>query len=192
MGFIGVDYGAKLAGTTALSFLQDGLITSLQTVKNQDADSFLQEQIAALKPKIVFIDAPLSLPGVYTHPHTFKDFFYRLCDKELAAMSPMFLGGLTARAMQLKSKFPDVVFQETYPAHKIKLLGLKNLGYKSDKQNIKELIFILQKQYNLNFEADTYQSWHAFDSLLAYLSGVDHQQRKAQIYGDITEGQIIV
>ncbi len=192
MRFIGLDFGAKMAGTTAITFLKNDSISSIQTIKNQDADVFLKEQISFLKPNQIFIDAPLSLPGVYAQPNVYPDFFYRACDKELAAMSPMFLGGLTARAMQLQSKFPAIEFHETYPAHKVKLLGIKELGYKTDVANIPVIISHLKERYSVTINHNTYNSWHAVDSLLAYLSGLDHQHKKAIIIGDKNEGQIIV
>ena len=112
--FIGVDYGSKLAGTTAISYLEEGKIRILQSKKKEDADQFLSELILRLSPKSIFIDAPLSLPAAYHNKGT--DYFYRKADRDCKAMSPMFLGGLTARAMKLKAQHADRNFIEVYPA----------------------------------------------------------------------------
>lgn len=51
---------------------------------------------------LVCIDAPLSLPGVYFDKNKFHDYLYRKCDNACKAMSPMFVGAFTARAIQLQ------------------------------------------------------------------------------------------
>ena len=100
---IGIDYGAKLAGTTAICFEQSGQLKIWQSEKKKDADKFVQESIKQLQPTTVFIDAPLSLPLAYFGEG--ENYFYRECDKILKGMSPMFLGGLTARAMRLAKPY---------------------------------------------------------------------------------------
>lgn len=119
---VGIDYGSKLAGTTVLCWEQDGQLHYQQSEKKKDADQWLIQLIQELSPPEVFIDAPLSLPAAYHGKG--EDFFYRDCDRELRAMSPMFLGGLTARAMKLRHLLSpqQIVFQETYPAELVRNL----------------------------------------------------------------------
>lgn len=88
---LGIDYGSKLAGTTAICYQEGDALTIIQSEKKQDADRFINDTVESLKPEQIFIDAPLSLPAAYFGNG--DDYFYRDCDRQLKAMSPMFLGG---------------------------------------------------------------------------------------------------
>ena len=88
----GIDYGSKLAGTTVITYDIDRVLYQLQSDKKSDADKFVLNHVTDLKPDAIYLDAPLSLPKAYFGEG--DDFFYRKGDKELRAMSPMFLGGL--------------------------------------------------------------------------------------------------
>ena len=127
MNIIGIDYGAKMAGTTVIAHLHDEQLTLTQSVKKQDADKFVLEKVAAIQPTHLFLDAPLSLPGVYRSLPDCDSFFYRKSDQAVQAMSPMFLGGLTARAMQLAHQLQNQGLEiiEIYPAKLAERLGLK-------------------------------------------------------------------
>ena len=118
----GIDYGSKLAGTTVICFDENEKLNFRQSEKKQDADAFLEKLISEKQPDSVFIDAPLSLPNAYFGKG--EDYFYRKCDREVGGMSPMFLGGLTARAIKLKSKSetPECPFYEIYPAQLVRVL----------------------------------------------------------------------
>lgn len=116
---LGVDYGSKLAGTTAVCYLySEGNAAFLSSRKGEDADKMLLDFVLKHGPANLFLDAPLSLPLAYFQGTAHgTDFFYRQCDRQLGAMSPMFLGGLTARAIKLSFELKNVgasVF-ETYP-----------------------------------------------------------------------------
>ena len=104
MKHIGIDYGSKMAGTTVIAYLKSGKLHFAQSQKKKDADLFVENWVAQHQPRAIFLDAPLSLPGVYTEPEAYDDYFYRAGDRLLRAMSPMFLGGLTARAMRLSRR----------------------------------------------------------------------------------------
>lgn len=174
MTIYGIDYGNKLAGTTAIVWLD----TSVQTIrlscsqKGKDADEFILQSIADVKPVCMFIDAPLSLPGVYSRMADYNDYFFRKADKQLRAMSPMFLGGLTARAMKLKNQLEAQQIQvyETYPAAQAARMGLVGMGYKKQISHLPEVVHIIN-QHLLPFISDSkiITSWHQVDSLLALL-----------------------
>ncbi|MEE4252864.1 MAG: hypothetical protein V2I50_02365 [Desulfuromusa sp.] len=178
--FIGVDFGAKIAGTTAICFAQQGKLKVLQTAKGKDADRFLSNQIEIIKPSFVLIDAPLSLPDAYFGKG--EDFFFRHCDRQLKAMSPLFLGGLTARAMQLASRFASTVFIETYPKALAEHLQISH--YKQQPINWKEL----EQQLPLPLEQPTSQ--HGYDAVLAWLSGYRYVTGQAMRAGTEAEGLI--
>lgn len=94
---IGIDFGSKLAGTTALCIGEAGeQLQVSSSEKGQDADLFLMAALEGKAPATLCIDAPLSLPLAYRQPNENSDFFYRKADRQAKAMSPLFLGGLTA------------------------------------------------------------------------------------------------
>lgn len=189
--FAGIDYGSKLAGTTVICYKTEGRLTFRQSEKKKDADAFIEQQLQALNLEVVFIDAPLSLPMVYQNPMQGDDFFYRTCDRDLQAMSPMFLGGLTARAMKLRHRNASIEFYEAYPAALARNLEINSLGYKKDKQHIHMLAEKLQQFYSLEFETMP-QNWHQFDALLAYLIGLRFERGEAESFGNPDEGLVWV
>jgi predicted nuclease with RNAse H fold len=188
---IGIDYGAKLAGTTVLAISQNTKeVTIISCRKNEDADAFILQHLKEYPNGIVCIDAPLSLPLVYAQPEKTSEYFYRKCDKLLQAMSPMFLGGLTARAMQLKAK-SNLLYYEVYPAALANELALKTLQYKKEKNAIS----IVSEQVLQHFKikcAHRFTSWHEVDALLALSIGLRIQNKTATAYGDAEEGIIWV
>lgn len=185
---IGIDYGSKLAGTTAIAISNGQKIDLLLSEKKRDADAFLQEVMQESKNAMVFIDAPLSLPGVYFGLEKADDYFYRESDLAMKAMSPMFLGGLTARAMKLRAKLETDKrkFFETYPARQADRLGLKDLGYK--QKGLVGCVALLQSKFDLKFPEVS--NWHMFDALLALHGASRHAKGDAEFFGNETEGGI--
>jgi len=188
---IGIDYGSKLAGTTVLCWANKKQLHLAQSQKKQDADQWLQEQVEALKPSRIYLDAPLSLPSAYFGKGT--DYFYRACDRELKAMSPMFIGGLTARAMRLAGQWREAGFEviEIYPAQLTRLLPDFRPHYQKKSAITEDCLAALKEELALPYAIPP-NNWHQIDALLAWLSGHRHQQQQAKIYGDPEEGQIIV
>lgn len=183
---IGIDYGSRYAGTTAICSFINGELRIGQSAKKQDADEYILDHISAFKQALVFIDAPLSLPHVYK-TNIGDDFFYRNADKVLQAMSPMFLGGLTARAMKLKQALEKEGHSviETYPAALVKELELQT-WYKKDLssfiKNLNPIIPLINETH----------SWHEADALLAWHSGYRYINKKHKTFGDCKEGLIII
>jgi len=179
--FAGVDYGSKKAGTTVISWKSpDGMVV-MQSEKNKDADNWLLDIVLEKKIKNLFIDAPLSLPKAFYNPAANADFFYRECDRSTNAMSPMFLGGLTARAIALSNKLKDCQVNtiEVYPAQLRRLLG-------------DEWMSLLTAYTGLNNEFILTSNNHVRDSLLAWLSGYRFNQNTHSMYGISDEGVIVV
>ena len=184
--WVGIDYGSKLAGTTVICHKKKDTLCFMQSAKKQDADAFISTALTELKPKVVFLDAPLSLPSAYFGKG--DNFFYRQCDVETRAMSPMFLGGLTARAMKLKQGNSGVDFKETYPAYFIKtILKLKEDYNKKQKYDDK----ILSK-LNLDYSVSDIANWHQFDALCCWLTGERYVNERAVKIGNLEEGLIVV
>ncbi len=188
MKIAGVDYGSKLAGTTVIAFSTGEDISIRQSEKNQDADLFLQQIVQEEELDTLFIDAPLSLPKAYFGQG--QDFFYRSCDRELGAMSPMFLGGLTARAMKLQHQWKGLGIQcfETYPAQTAKRLDLINKGYKKEVENIPKVLKLISAA--LGRGLPTITNWHQVDALLALIAANRYQSNTHQTVGNPSEGCI--
>lgn len=195
MAFAGIDYGSKLAGTTAIAFLNgNNDIEFAQSTKNKDADRFILEWVATHQPRHIFLDAPISLPGVYKDKNTYEDFFYRKCDREVRGMSPMFLGGLTARAMQLQTQLirQQIEVIEVYPSHLANLLQLSREQYKKQRAHIVDIVPAISKKLPYSIQSEQVTSWHQVDALLAFLSGYRFLQGQHLTFGDPQEGIIIV
>jgi len=184
MTWLGIDYGSKLAGTTAVAFLQNDNIIIVQSRKKQDADAMITELVESLNPDSIFIDVPLSLPAAYLNPSENSDYFFRDCDKTLSAMSPMFLGGLTARGMKLKAELNicGIAVYETYPSAIARELGI------SDWLTVHHEITRLFRNICIQPPINKHQA----DALLCYLSGFRFQNHTAQIVGNASEGLIYI
>jgi len=188
--FIGVDYGSKLAGTTAVCFKKENQFHFYQSEKKKDADAFLEKIVAELQPNSIFLDAPLSLPGAFFNQS--DDFFYRKGDRVVKAMSPMFLGGLTARAMRMKSIFSkkEIEVIEVYPSQLLKVLFpekiFKKKGYKIGE------IYELMKGLIPNLPKAIPPNSHQLDALLSWYSGFRYFEKTAIFYGEKEEGGIWV
>ena len=191
----GIDYGSKIAGTTVICFEKAGKLHWQQSDKKKDADAFIKVAIATHQPTHVFIDAPLSLPAAYYHPAESENanFFFRQCDKELRAMSPMFLGGLTARAMSLQHHYRTsaIEFIEVYPSFLVKTLFENIEIYKKQPDSIPVFLTLLLPELPYPMiEIPT--NWHQVDGILAWLSGHRMLNGNALTIGDVAEGVIVI
>jgi len=187
---IGVDYGSKLAGTTCIAHLIKSKLYVTQSEVKGDADEWLKTYINDNAIKIVFLDAPLSLPAAFQGRG--DDFMYRKGDREVQAMSPMFLGGLTARAMKLKHELNksniDVI--EVYPGGFIKTsTALKDHYHKKDKTSIPKFMELLYSIFKLDITTPI-TNYHQVDSILALLIGLKYIDGIAASLGDEEEGLI--
>ena len=179
---LGIDFGAKTAGTTAVCYLDNNKLTTNCAVKIKNADDFIAKTIASLHPNQIFIDAPLSLPKAYFGKG--KDYHYRTCDRLAQAMSPMFLGGLTARAIAIKNQYPEIEFFETYPKMVAQTLNLTRY-----KNNIDKSIDELNQHLPYPLKSKP-KNWHEFDAVLAWMGGYRYQNNEAESIGDPDEGVI--
>jgi len=193
---VGIDYGAKTAGTTVIARLYEfDKVDFHASKKGQDADQFLIDFISTHGDIwLAYIDAPLSLPKIYRNGLGEGDYFYRKADRSTGAMSPMFLGGLTARAMKLKASFKiqGIKLVETYPSKLAEVLQLKESGYKKDKSKLASLCKVLKEHSHFKFDIESVKDWHHFDALLCLYSAKRHEMQAAMVFGDDEEGTITV
>jgi predicted nuclease with RNAse H fold len=181
----GIDYGSRMSGNTAICWNEGNEIKIIQVKKKSCADQAIKDHIHQLRPSLVAIDAPLSLPGVYYGRG--DDYFYRDADKKTGAMSPMFIGGLTARAIKLKDLFDgEPAFIEIYPSHIAKTLGERKA---SDRFKNKNFVQSVYSSLPI-FLSDEPKNIHQFDSLLAWWVGYLYTKGETTIIGDPEEGAI--
>lgn len=198
---VGIDFGAQLAGTTAIACLRNNEILIEQNKRGRSSDSFVEEYFSALKerPGLISVDAPLSLPQVYSYSNfrTYSDgdFHFRECDRVLGAMSPMFLGGLTARAMEFAAKMKDQgwLVHETYPKAVAQELKVFNAAYKRSKkkEDVEEIARDVANAYNLTL-VDVPENWNQLDAVLAVVAGLRFMNSEARKVGDPDEGMIYI
>ena len=185
---VGIDYGSKVAGTTVICYPKNETLVFHQSKKKEDADKMIIEWVEQNTPSVIMLDAPLSLPKVYTKPSSQSSYHYRECDRELKAMSPMFLGGLTARAMQLRANLSAYEIYETYPKQVLnhRFADLKEF-YKDD---IELFSAKLSERLPLPFHQSP-KNWHQVDSSLAWYAGYLFDIGTGDSVGDNTEGVIL-
>ncbi len=181
----GIDYGSKLAGTTSICYRENDEIRFVRSAKKQDADKMILDFCNEFMPALIAIDAPLSLPGVFQGLAGFEDYFYRRSDKELKAMSPMFIGGLTARAIKLKNQLRDVEVIEAYPVFRGKQLMLTEFGYRTKTPDYPSILKKLGFPSNTNI-----LSSHDLDALITLEIVERYSRGEAKSVGDELEGLI--
>ena len=189
----GIDYGSRSSGNTIMAWsLAGGNVSFFRPEKGLDADVAVFRVLTEMRPATVGIDAPLSLPGRYRDLPGCSDYFYRHCDRELKAMSPMFLGGLTARAMRLSDQMRETgVFPvEVYPAQVADRLSLQDHGYRKAAGRITDCAEILLRRAEFKFDPAELKTWHHVDALLALMAALRVHQGLAVGYGKEEEGLI--
>lgn len=186
--FVGIDFGAKTAGSTVICRRERGLFHFDRCAKGQDGDEWLEEWVVQHAPRAIYIDAPLSLPAAYFGKG--HDYIFRQADRVVGGMSPMFLGGLTARAMRCAAHWRElgIHVHEVYPAalvrrewdflkiphgraippHKLRLMAGMCMVPPPDPSDR-----------------------HEADAWLCWLIGHRHQQGVASAHGQRSEGVIL-
>lgn len=187
----GIDFGSKLAGTTVIAVAGQKTIRLFSSRKNEDADQFLMEIVKDKGIRSLFIDAPLSLPGVYFNLENHNDYFYRKADQQLHAMSPMFIGGLTARAMKICGRWSTqgIKCTEVYPAAFASRMKWEEKGYKKEEECLPDLAELASDIIGLPLPHDL-ASWHELDALIALAIGKLYLENKTCQAGNPEEGLI--
>ncbi|GIV28015.1 MAG: hypothetical protein KatS3mg027_1829 [Bacteroidia bacterium] len=190
---LGIDLGNKASGNTALCFLNQNQLQFIQPTKKVDELNIILEIIKKHNIHLVCIDAPLTLPAVYYQTPEFNDYMYRQCDKLCKAMSPMFVGAFTARAIQLKNILQEKNIQviEVYPKMLIETLNLKDYYPKKKDKNI-SIALLKHLKYQIPFNFIKPETLHQLDAMLCWHSGFRYLNNLHQQYGNKNEGIIVV
>ena len=188
MDLIGIDFGARNAGTTVICTRERGMFVFQRCAKGEDADAWLEETVDAMEPEAIYIDAPLSLPGAFFGRG--NDHFFRQADRKAGGMSPMFLGGLTARAIRLADRWRAKGMQvlEVYPAAMIRQ-EWDHLKIPHGKAIPRHKLRLMAGMFAL--PPPVPEDRHAADAWLCWLIGHRHRQGSARAVGDPVEGVIL-
>jgi len=191
----GISYGSKLSGNTVIAILNINKIYFLDVEENTDADDFIFNAAQHFKPDVVFLDAPLSLPARCCGKKG-NDFHFRKADIQLKAISPMFLGGITARAMQLKSRLENesTKVYETHVKSQACNYKLIDLGYKKEDNHLISCRNTLKEKLSpsLFFDCQEIKTWQHLDAFLALFSAMRFVMGRADTFGNAKEGLIYV
>ncbi len=158
------------------------------------SDKDILDVIEEVKPVLVTIDAPLSLPPGRESIHQRDRNHFRACDRELKRRKipffPITLGPmrmLTERGMSLKKKIENMGTQvlEIYPggAQDIWKIPRAKRDLKGLRRGLKRLGI---KGLNRNSSA------HELDAATAAFVGILYLEGKAEIFGDFSSGAIIM
>ena len=189
----GIDYGSKTSGFTCAAILVGNKVHLHQAEKNKDADKWLMSLFEEYQCNVIGIDAPLSIPGALKGLDGFSNYHYREADIEAKAMSPMFLGGLTARAIELKDQIEKMNFSkviEVYPKLAAQNLKLQMTHYKKDRNYLAECLAIVTETVQWSFDQSEITNWHQFDALLALISTEKFTRNTCSSIGNKAEGLI--
>lgn len=186
---VGIDFGARSSGNTVVCVREKQGYRFHRSPEGGDGDAWLNDLISELRPGSIYIDAPLSLPAAYFNRG--NDYAFRLADRLAGGMSPMFLGGLTARAMALADAWrkAGISVHEAYPSalirHAWESLDIKpRVAIPRSKLRIMAGMVLLPPPS----PADR----HEADAWLCWVIGHRHQRGEAKAFGNAEEGVILV
>ncbi|MBK7946540.1 MAG: DUF429 domain-containing protein [Flavobacteriales bacterium] len=185
---IGIDFGARYSANTALCRRERGLFVFERINRGDDGDEWLEQRVLELAPRAVYIDAPLSLPGAYYGRGS--DHFYREADRLAGGMSPMFLGGLTARAIRLAERWrkSGIAVHEAYPSAFIRR-SWEFLELSAGKAIPKQALRLMAGMCLL--PPPDPKDRHEADAWLCWVIGQRHMQGEAKELGRADEGLIL-
>jgi predicted nuclease with RNAse H fold len=161
------------------------------STKKQDADQMIDNICRDMGKAFIGMDAPLSLPGIYKGLPDCRDYFFRQCDIQLSAMSPMFMGGLSARAIQLTDRLREQGHRvlEVYPSA-LKRLFPELADCRTNPSARHLAFFESYFQTEVFFENGAKITSHALDSLCALMTMCRYTNGESQCAGNEEEGII--
>ncbi len=190
LSVIGVDLAGVPHRPTGLCFLYEWMARTCLFYSDKD----VLDAIKGEKPRLVAIDAPLSLPPGRTSIHQKNGEHFRPCDLDLRKRKipffPITLGPmrlLTERGIRLKGEIERMGFPiiEIYPGGAQDIWKIPRA-----KHNKEGLRAGLQRLGIRGLRKDC--SFHELDAATAALVGLFHLQGKAEVYGDFSSGAIVM
>jgi len=159
-------------------------------------DAAILAQVRTVAPRLVAIDAPLSLPrgrrslDIPGPPHL------RACDRELQRLGirffPVTLGPmrlLTRRGMALAATLAadGIPSIEAYPGGAQDVLGIPRKG-----EGVERLRRALLRRGFTGSVADPATTHDELDAVLCAYTGREHLAGRSQVLGDPTEGTLVL
>jgi len=189
MKVIGIDLAGSEKRPTGVCLMNEKLEVLVKTL-------FLDEEIVdyvnKLRPELVAIDAPLSIPKGRKTIDDRSGPHLRKCDEELLRMGikffPITLGPmrkLTKRGLMLKNKLKNFHVIEVYPGASQDILGIPRKSKGLDK-----LRNGLKKVGIKGIKGD--ENDHELDAITAAYTGLLYLEGKCVVLGDEEEGVLIV
>jgi hypothetical protein len=190
MKIVGIDLAGVETRPTGFCILDEKLNVNAFILYS---DEEIIQRVLEIEPKVVAIDAPLSLPKGRKSLKKRSNIHFRECDKELLRMKikffPITLGPmrkLTERGIKLKRILEEKKFEviEVYPgaAQDIWKIPRKQNGLEKLKEGLEKLGMKL----NENLTGDE------LDAITCALVGKCYLEKKFIAIGDKKEGTIIL
>lgn len=180
-GIVGVDLSGKPENPTGYALWKN------RTVKTSiiHTDSEIFEEIIRIKPTLVAIDAPFSLPERGILRKADREMIrkgYRVFPPSLPAMRK-----LTVRAVKLNKLIAEKGYKtiEVHPTSTRKALGMPS----KDWRKIQTILKSIGLEGDLKVRALTS---HELDAITAALTAYLHMQNQTEALGDAEEGYIII
>ncbi len=145
MFFVGIDLAGSDKRPTGFCVMNEKLEVKTYVLYK---DKEIIKEVKKVKPKVIGIDAPLSLPLGRKSLEINNGIHFRECDKELRKLKikffPITLGpmrSLTKRGIKLKKKLKDFKVIEVYPggAQDVLKIPRKSKGLKKLSRGLKKL-----------------------------------------------------
>ncbi len=187
----GIDLAGSYRRPTGIAFLKNWQVIR---VKEVYLDEDIISEIRDMRPKLIGIDAPLTLPRGRRGVEDREGPKFRLCDLELRERGikffPVTLGpmrSLTLRGIMLKEKLEKLNYQvvEVYPGATQDILGIprKSRGLSLLREGLRRLGV---RGVREDLSGDELDAITAAITVQLYLEG------KAEFIGDPTEGLILI
>ena len=188
---LGIDLAGSEKRNTGICSMDRKMNCICKTVK-KDGEIF--EIVKITKPKVIAIDAPLSLPKGRRSIDKKSNIHFRECDRELWKLHikffPITLGPmrmLTKRGMKIAKKLRGMGYEviEVYPGATQDILGIKRkqYGLKKLKRDLEKIGIKFNKK-KLNGDE--------LDAATAAYTGLMYLKGDYEALGDPEEGQIII
>src|SRR5512143_4097155 len=188
---VGVDLAGSPLRNTGICTLRDMTVTSIDTLHT---DQEILDFIERIRPQLVAIDAPLTLPPGRTSLEERNAEHFRPSDRELMKRGirffPITLGPmrmLTARGIGLKKKLVRRGYTviEIYPGAAQDIFGISRKQY-----GLLKLLRGLKRQGLKGLKRE--MNGDELDAVTGALVGRMYLRGKAEVLGDVKTGAIVV
>lgn len=188
---VGIDLAGVETRSTGLAHLHQTNASVGIAVGHSDQEIF--EFVEHARPKLIVIDAPLSLPRGRESLEKRSDIHFRECDRELTRRRirffPITLGPmrkLTSRGIALANRLRTAGYPvfEGYPGAAQDILGIPRKG-----ESVEALGEGL-RGLGLEFRKDA--THDELDAITCAYVGLMHLENHSELIGDADEGQILL